>query len=117
MQMENSLLFVQGFYYLITGIWPIFSMATFEKLTGHKKDRWLVKTIGLLLAVIGVTLITAGVKNNYASEIIILGIGSAGSLMSIDVIFSSKKIISPVYLLDAFVELIFIAVWLIILMS
>jgi len=40
-------------YFLLTGIWPLLSMRTFEAVTGPKVDRWLVKTVGVLVAVIG----------------------------------------------------------------
>ena len=40
-------------YYLITGVWPLLSIGTFEKVTGPKTDRWLVKTVGILVGVGG----------------------------------------------------------------
>ena len=43
----------QGVYFLLTGIWPLLSMRTFEAVTGPKVDRRLVKTVGVLVAVIG----------------------------------------------------------------
>src|SRR4030042_3673694 len=107
--MKDNLLVGQGLYYLITGIWPLFSISTFEKVPGAKTDHWLVKTIGLLLlVVIGLALITGSLKRSVTSELAIIGIGSAGALMSIDVIYVFKRIISSIYLLDIIAELIFI---------
>ena len=48
---------VQGVYFLLTGVWPLLSIRTFEAVTGPKVDRWLVKTVGLLVAVIGASLL------------------------------------------------------------
>ena len=41
------------FFYVASGLRPIVSMRTFEKVTGPKTDEWLVKTVGLLIAVSG----------------------------------------------------------------
>ena len=51
---------IQGVYYTATGLWPLISMKTFERVTGPKRDDWLVKTVGLLITAVGVTLIHAG---------------------------------------------------------
>src|SRR4051794_41935238 len=50
----------QGAYYTLTGLWPLVHMASFEAVTGPKTDDWLVRMVGLLAAVIGATLLTAG---------------------------------------------------------
>lgn len=39
----------QGLFYLTSGIWPLIDMPSFEAVTGRKTDKWLVKTVGLLL--------------------------------------------------------------------
>jgi hypothetical protein len=36
----------QGAFYLSSGVWPLISMRTFERITGPKTDKWLVKTGG-----------------------------------------------------------------------
>jgi hypothetical protein len=43
----------QGLYYLATGVWPILSMRTFEAVTGRKRDRWLVRVVGVLAIAFG----------------------------------------------------------------
>lgn len=57
--MDYKVALVQGIYFLITGIWPLLSMKTFLLITGPKTDLWLVKTFGLILAVIGAVLLYA----------------------------------------------------------
>lgn len=101
----------QGIYYLVTGLWPLFSRQTFEKVTGPKVDFWLVQTVGLLISVIGSVLIAAGLRRNEVPEISALGIGSASGLAAVDVVFTARNRISPVYLLDALAELVIIAMW------
>ncbi len=109
--MEHIVALVQGIYFLVTGIWPILSMSTFLKITGPKTDLWLVKTIGLLLAVIGAALIVSQLGAETNTSIIILGIGNALSLAIVEFVYVAKRIISSIYLADAILELIFIAWW------
>jgi hypothetical protein len=56
--MRTMLLWVQGAYYLATGIWPLVSVETFQWVTGPKTDHlpsgyeadhWLVMTVGVLV--------------------------------------------------------------------
>ena len=43
-------------YYVVTGIWPIAHMASFEAVTGRKHDRWVVNMVGASAIANGVTL-------------------------------------------------------------
>ena len=36
-----------GYYYVASGLFPLVSMELFERLTGPKRDRWLVQMVGL----------------------------------------------------------------------
>lgn len=111
--MEYLVVLVQGIYFLASGIWPILHMESFLRVTGPKTDLWLVKTVGILLAVIGAVLILAQVNAEVNTSMIVLAIGSALSLALVEFVYVTKKVISPIYLGDAFVELILIAWWLI----
>ena len=108
---ERCLALVQGIYYAVTGIWPILSMRTFLAVTGPKTDLWLVKTVGVLVAVIGVVLARAGRRQRVTPEIRLLAVGSAAGLAGIDVFYVLRRRISPVYLLDATLELALISAW------
>jgi hypothetical protein len=88
-------------------------MESFLKVTGPKTDLWLVKTVGLILAVIGAVLIFAQVNAEINTSLIILAIGSALSLAVIEFAYVAKRVISPIYLGDAFLELILIAWWIV----
>src|SRR5829696_9481870 len=102
---------VQALFYIVTGVWPFLSMRSFEAVTGPKVDRWLVKTVGALVAVIGCALALASRRRQLAPEVVLVAAGSAASLAAIDTVYVAKRRISPVYLLDAVAELALVAGW------
>lgn len=105
------LLWLQGFYFLATGLWPIFSIETFEMVTGPKTDDWLVRTVGVLVTATAVPMLVAAWRGRQPLEIALLAVGCAAGLGAIDVIFVLAKVISPIYLLDAAIEAILILAW------
>ena len=86
-------------------------METFLKVREPKIDLWLVKTVGIILAVIGFVLIVAQVNAQISAPIIILAIGSTLSLARVEFIEAAKRVISPIYPGDALLELILIGWW------
>ena len=107
----TEIAFAQGFYYLVTGTWSIVHIDSFQKVTGPKTDLWLVKTVGTLLIAIGAGLILAAANGQFDPGLVLIAIASAAALLAIDLIYVSKRIISPVYVLDATAELGLIAWW------
>jgi peptidoglycan/LPS O-acetylase OafA/YrhL len=103
---------LQAAYYIATGLLPFVSMRAFETITGPKTDRWLVKTVGLLVTVIGGALGLAARRRRVAPEVVLVAAGSAGALAAIDIVYVAKRRSSPVYLLDAVVEIGLFAGWL-----
>ncbi|MDP8951128.1 MAG: hypothetical protein M3N18_02625 [Actinomycetota bacterium] len=101
----------QGLYYVATALWSLFSIGTFQKVTGPKTDIWLVKTVGVLVAAIGGALGVAGYRRMETPEIVLLGAGSAAGLAGIDAYYAGKRRISAVYGLDALAELVFLGCW------
>lgn len=77
-----------------------------------KTDTWLVRTVGVLVTVIGGSLLSAAVRRTITAETAGIGIGAAAGLAAIDTVFSAKRRISPIYLADAVVEAAFITAWL-----
>lgn len=73
---------------------------------------WLVKTVGVLMTVIGGTLMLAGARRRRVPELEALAVGSAAGLAGIDTVDVAKARTSPVYLLDALVEVSLLAAWL-----
>lgn len=103
---------LDGVYYALTGIWPLIHIESFIWVTGPKYDIWLVKTVGILILVIGGVFISAAINKRITAEIFYLAIGCALGLTIIDVYYTSVDRIWNVYLLDALGEVIIIIAWL-----
>jgi hypothetical protein len=118
------LLWVQGLYYLLTGVWPLASIETFQMVTGPKTDHlqspslteadhWLVMTVGVLITSVALTLLVAAWRRSNPAEAAVLAITCAVALTAIDVIYVLRDVISRIYLVDAAVEVVLILVWLV----
>jgi hypothetical protein len=102
---------IQGSVYVISGLWPVVHLRSFEKVTGPKVDGWLVKTVGGLLAVIGASLIAGGVMQRPGRALRWLGLGSAGVLALVDVVYARRGRISKIYFADAALQGMLGAAW------
>lgn len=108
MKGQHALIF-QGIYYFFTALWPVVHIDSFEKLTGKKRNHWLVYTVALLLIVSSVVFLFSGLKSGPVPvETIILSVGNALALTVIDIVFVLKNTIRKIYLLDASVEMLII---------
>jgi hypothetical protein len=102
----------QGAFYVTTGVWPLLHEGSFEAVTGPKRERWLVKTVGVLVATIGATLAAAGVRRRVTPEITLLAATSALGIAVIEGWYAGpRRRIAPVYLADAALELALGAGW------
>jgi hypothetical protein len=108
--LASRLAMAQGVFDVVTGVWPIVHLPSFEAVTGPKREGWLVKTVGALITVIGGTLLIAGRRRRVSPELMLLAAGSAASLAAVDLRYSPQRI-SPVYLLDAVAEGLLVAGW------
>jgi hypothetical protein len=81
-------------------------------VTGEKTDDWLVKTVGGLLAASGLALAKAGVERSVDPHVRMLAVQTATVLTVVDVVYVSQRRIPPIYLLDAVVHGMLIALWL-----
>jgi hypothetical protein len=105
----KSILIFQVLYYLLTALWPMIHMRSFEAVAGPKKEHWLVYTVSLLLLGIISPMIYHLVNSEKVSvEIMILSIAAAMGLALIDIIFSLRGIIWKTYLIDAAIEILMI---------
>jgi hypothetical protein len=102
---------VQGVFYLATGVWALVDLDSFMAVTGPKVEHWLVKTVGALVAVIGLVFLAAARSRRVTQEIVLLGVGCALSLAAIDLFYVSVGRISPIYLLDAAAEVGIAVAW------
>lgn len=102
---------LQGAYFLGAGLWPLLHRRSFEAVTGPKADFWLVRTVGTLISVVGATLLRAYGSPKVPPEAKWLAMGSALGLAGVSAWYSLKGRISKIYLLDAAVELGWVAAW------
>lgn len=111
MRNQSMLCLAQGLYFLLTGLWPLISIRAFEAVTGPKADDWLVKTVGVLIAVVGAVLLLAGWRGQPPPEVVLLAVGTALALAGVDVWYVARRVIPRVYLLDALAELVLVGLW------
>src|SRR4051812_49136525 len=78
---------VQAMFYVVSGLWSIVSIDSFMRVTGPKRDIWLVKTVGVLTAVLGVALGLGGRRKRPSREVSFLAVGSAAGFAVIDAIY------------------------------
>jgi len=98
---RRALAMGHGIYWIISGIWPILHIRSFEAVTGPKVDRWLVKAVAALITVIGAGLVQGARSDRVTPELETVAVGSALGLTAVDIVYVSKRRISPIYLLDA----------------
>jgi hypothetical protein len=118
--LHTWLCWIQGIYFALTGLWPLFSIETFQMVTGRKTDHlvtgdeadhWLVNTVGVLVTANAVVFIAAAWNRRTTIDVTILGISTAMALTGIDVAYVLRGTISPVYLVDAAAEVVLIGLW------
>jgi hypothetical protein len=119
----DGLLWVQGIYYFITGVWPLVSIESFQAVTGRKTDHlvtgregdhWLVLTVVVLVTAIAIALLWGAWRKQRPIELTVLGFAAAVALTAIDLIYVSRHVIAPIYLVDALAETALAVCWLII---
>lgn len=98
-----------GAYYLATGIWPLAHMASFQLVTGRKHEDWLVRTVGVLVAALGLGVLAGAARGRVAPELRAATSLSAAGIAAIDVVYVRKGRIRPVYLVDAAFQLLLLA--------
>ena len=108
---QRDVAFSQGVYFLATGMWPLLHLESFESMTGPKADKWLVRTVGMLVGVTGALLLRAAVRDRVTPEISALGVASAASLGAVDTLYAIRGHVSRIYLADSAVHGAFVAGW------
>ena len=107
----RALAATQGLFFVTTGLWPVIHIRSFEAVTGGKRDKWLVKTVGLMIGCIGGALLAATRSPRVPKEIAVLGATAPAALAAIDVVYTARRTIPKIYLLDALVELGLVVAW------
>ncbi|HEX3289947.1 MAG TPA: hypothetical protein VHR46_01040 [Gaiella sp.] len=104
---RSTILRAQGAYYVLSGLWAVVDRRGFEGITGRKADYWLVRTVGLLAATIGSSLLAGTRAGRPSTETTVLGVAAGVSFTAVDLVYVARRRISPVYLGDAAVHGLF----------
>jgi hypothetical protein len=110
--MLSRIAFGQGAYYALTALWPFVDMHSFLLVTGSKTDLWLVRTVGALILVISLPLLSSAFRKTTSNDVILLGVSACVALASVDIYYVARRVIASIYLGDALIELILLGVWL-----
>lgn len=100
-------------YWLVGAVWPLVSMGSFERVTGNKRDEWLVRTVALMMLSVLATLETMRRDRPRGRAMRVLGATSTAALGGVALLGPLVGRISKVYLIDAIVDLGLMAAWLI----
>jgi hypothetical protein len=110
---ERRIATIQATFYVTTGLWPLLHRRSFEQVTGPKADFWLVQTVGITVAAIGVGLAQAGSRSpRVPRELRTVALTSAAGLALVDFYFVAQRRISKIYLADAVSEIALVVAWL-----
>lgn len=104
---------LQGFYYVGLGLWPVIHATSFQRYTGglDSHDLWQLRTLGLVLAVVGVALLYAVRRRSVAPEAIIVAGGVAAVMAVMDLVNITVKTYPPIYCIDCLIEIGFVYGW------
>jgi hypothetical protein len=91
-------------YYVLTGLWALLHIGSFQWVTGPKVDTWLVKTVGALVLVSGSVMAISGFRRRDVPEVHWLAGASAVAFAAVETFYVLKRRISLVYFLDALAE-------------
>jgi hypothetical protein len=100
-----------GLFNIVSGMWPLVHLRSFEAVLGPKVDRWLVYTVAGLLVSIGSAQLSSTRDVVSLKQARRMGIGCAVTLGAVDVIYAPRRQISRRYLVDALAEATWIVAW------
>ncbi|MEU2923517.1 hypothetical protein ABZ636_00400 [Streptomyces sp. NPDC007251] len=101
-----------GAFNVVGGLWPLVHLRSFEWVFGPKTDDWLQMTTGGLLVSAGLVQIAAASDPQGAAHARRIGLGTALTLLAVDLVYVPKGRIRPTYLFDAVMQMGWIAAWL-----
>ncbi|MFC4874034.1 hypothetical protein [Negadavirga shengliensis] len=111
---SRNLLMLQGWYYLLTGIWPLIHIESFMWVTGPKLEIWLVKTVGVIITMVGTAFLLEAHYNDRSLSMKLLAVLAALGFIYVDIHYVARGTIHPVYLTDAFAQSLLVLFWMII---
>ena len=98
-------------YFIATGVWPLLHRDSFERVTGEKRDFWLVRTVGGLAAAAGLAMGVAVARGSKPPETAVLALATGSVFAAADV--RAARTESRIYLADALLQAAFAPVWLV----
>ena len=102
--MKYVILF-QGLYYLVTAVWPLVHIRSFELVTGEKKEDWLVYTVSLMILASSLIFLYASLMARTISiEVVFLSVLNTAFLGFISIYYPLRGIIRKIYLADCLLE-------------
>jgi hypothetical protein len=101
---------IQAAYLIGTGAWPLLHRRSFERVTGHKQDFWLVETVGGLAVSTGLCLGLAVIRGAKRHDNTLLALASGIVFTAADV--RAARTESAIYLADAALQFAFAPAWL-----
>jgi hypothetical protein len=101
----------QAAYYVVTGMWPLLHMPSFELVAGRKKEHWLVNTVGVCVTAIGVGLGVATARRELTPSMRALAALACVGLAGIDTRYALGGRIRRIYLADAVIEIALALLW------
>jgi len=104
-----ALAIAQGVYYAVTGAWPLVSMRTFEAVTGPKRDRWLVRVVGVLAIAFGGLVAREATRTRPDPT---PGAAGAAAFGAASLWYWSRGRLNHAYALDGLVEAATLGAWL-----
>lgn len=99
--------------YAVGCLWPLLGAKSFQRVTGPKRDMWLVSMVALLLGSSGIAIGRAGMNHRITPEIVQLAVGTGASLAGVGVVNVARGRISSIYLADALAHITLVAGWLV----
>ncbi|MEU6665585.1 hypothetical protein [Streptomyces sp. NPDC046727] len=101
----------QGLFNLVGGGWPLLHLRSFEWVFGPKSEEWLQYTTAGLLATTGGSMLFAPTTPGGVRHARRTGLGTAVTLLAVDLVYVPIGRIRPTYLLDAAMQAGWLLAW------
>ena len=100
---------IHAAYYVASGAWSVAHRSSFERVSGPKRDYWLVRLVGALAVATGASLGCAVVANRRRPEVVALALGAGAAFVAADAY--AARSVSKTYLGDAALHALFLPAW------
>jgi hypothetical protein len=101
----------QGLFNVVGGGWPLAHLRSFEWVFGPKSEEWLQYTTAGLLATSGWSMLRTAGTPEALLQARRTGLGTAVTLLTVDLVYVPRGRIRPTYLLDAAMQAAWLLAW------